>query len=66
MVANTFGKAHHALMDGPVFFFFKDEEEFFVSFPCSQCIPNSTLVLFHIVCTKFNSHVYKLKRQTIW
>jgi len=46
--------------------------------PCSQCvplrnihqvlkvvpqdIPNSTLDLSHMVCPKFNSHVYKLKR----
>jgi hypothetical protein len=53
-------------------------EEFFVFFfvlnfvflSCSQNVlkyipqdvPNSTLVLSHIVCPKFNSHVYKLKR----
>jgi hypothetical protein len=46
---------------------------FFVFLPCSQCVPNmfsfcslevpnSTLILSHRVCPKFNSHVYKLKR----
>jgi hypothetical protein len=66
MIANSFGKAHRALMNGPVFFFFKEGEEFFFSFPCSQCVPNTTLVLFHIVCPKFNSHVYNLKRWSSW
>ncbi len=28
----------------------------------SQNAPNSTFVLSHMVCPKFNSHVYKLKR----
>ncbi len=27
-----------------------------------QDVPNSTLVLSYIICPKFNSHVYKLKR----
>jgi hypothetical protein len=28
-----------------------------------QDIPNSTLILSYMVCPKFNSHIYKLKRQ---
>jgi hypothetical protein len=27
-----------------------------------QKVPNSTLVLSHMICPKFNSHLYKLKR----
>jgi hypothetical protein len=34
----------------------------FYFFPCSQCVPKSTLVLFHMIFPKFNSHVYNLKR----
>ncbi len=32
----------------------------------SWVIPNSTLDLSHMVCPKFNSHVYKLKRSATW
>ncbi len=28
----------------------------------SQFVPNSTSILSHMVCPKFNSHVYKLKK----
>jgi len=33
---------------------------------CPQDVPNSTWVLPHMVCPKFNSHVYKLKRRIMW
>jgi hypothetical protein len=79
MVTNNFGKAHHALMNGPIFWFLKKREGFFVFFfplvpklMCShhvpkyipQDVPNNTSVLSHMVYPKFNSHVYKLKRFT--
>jgi hypothetical protein len=79
-------------MTDPVFSFLRGgNSDFFVLFPCSQCVPiklsysphqvpkrfsnsqtvprwvpqdvpNSTWVLSHVVCPKFNSPVYKLKR----
>ncbi len=30
---------------------------------CPQVVPNSTLLLSHMVCPKFNSPIYKLKRE---
>jgi len=30
--------------------------------PICSCVPNSTPILSHMVCPKFNSHVYKLKK----
>ncbi len=45
----------------------------FLFFLCShailqvpQDVPNNTLDLPHMVCSKFNSHVYKLKRWATW
>jgi hypothetical protein len=32
---------------------------------CSQGVPNGTSILSHMVCPKFNSHGYKLKRWAI-
>jgi hypothetical protein len=44
----------------------RERQGFFFFFPCSQCVPqdvpNSTWVLSHMVCPKFNSPIYKLKR----
>ncbi len=38
----------------------------FPSFQCvPQHVPNSTSVLLHMICPKFNSHVYKLKRYVV-
>jgi hypothetical protein len=70
-------EAQLALMNGPVFSFSKGGHVFFVYslvpnlFPSGsqsvlKCIPkdvpNSTWVLSHTVCPKFNSLLYKLKR----
>jgi hypothetical protein len=64
-------------MSGPVFFFLGRRGGIFTFFPlfpiCShevpqfpklfpQNVPNSTSALSHMVCPKFNSHVYKLKK----
>jgi hypothetical protein len=68
------GKAQHALMNCTVFFLFEEwvgGEGFFVFFSYSQTVPKyipndvpngNTSVLSHMVCPKFNSHVYKLQR----
>jgi hypothetical protein len=63
-------KAQNALMRGPVFFLLGGRGDFFCFFfPCSHHVPklfpNSTSVLSHIVCTKFNfqcPYIKKLKR----
>jgi len=63
------GKAQHALMNSPAFFFLRHGGrgkwifKIFSLLPmCSHHVPNSTSILSHMVCPKFNSHVYKLKR----
>jgi len=33
-----------------------------IRFPSSQDVPNNPLDLSHMVCPKFNSHVYKLRK----
>ncbi len=64
------GKAQHALMNGPIFFFLKGQGEMDFFFPpCSQCVPimfpkgyesvpqdvpNSTCALSYMVWVKFN------------
>jgi hypothetical protein len=67
------GKAQHALMNCTNFFLFEwvGGEGFFVFFSCSKTVPKyiphnvpngNTSSLSHMVCSKFNSHVYKLQR----
>jgi hypothetical protein len=69
-------EARHALMNSPAFFLFegwREREVIFWIFSllpmCSHHIPkhvpNSTWILSHMVCPKFNSHLYKLKRWSL-
>jgi len=56
-------EAQHALMNNPVFFFERGGNRDFLFFStCSQCVPNRTWVLSHMVCPNLSSPVYKLKR----
>jgi hypothetical protein len=58
------GKVQYELINGPLLFFegVRGGEEFFGFIPL---VPNSTWISSHMICPKFNSHVYKLKKWSL-
>jgi hypothetical protein len=51
---------------GQIFYYYFLFHDILMGFlSCSPIHPNNTLDLSHIVCPKFNAHVYKLKRWAI-